>query len=106
MASSLSSFAITRTFSKFSSVQQQNVLNPGNQRPNAVLIRCESSEDQLSVGKDEPSKGSKKLQIGSPIIVIEAPKVIKTAASVPCLRANSGLVKPGDVGRYSQLFLF
>ncbi|XLS58094.1 hypothetical protein HN51_007849 [Arachis hypogaea] len=29
----------------------------------------------------------------------EAPKMIKTAASVPCLRINSGLVKPGDVGR-------
>ncbi|RVW28413.1 hypothetical protein CK203_106381 [Vitis vinifera] len=39
------------------------------------------------------------LEIGSPIIVIEAPKVLKTAASVPCLRANAGLVKPGDVGR-------
>ncbi|XP_052184543.1 protein CHLORORESPIRATORY REDUCTION 42, chloroplastic [Diospyros lotus] len=39
------------------------------------------------------------LQIGSPIIVIEAPKMIKTAASVPCLRVNAGLVKPGDVGR-------
>ncbi|XP_028806113.1 uncharacterized protein LOC114760960 [Neltuma alba] len=99
MASSLSSFAMTKTFSKFTSTQQPNGLNPGNQRPNAVLIRCESSEDQLSVGKDVAAKGSKKLQIGSPIIVIEAPKVIKTAASVPCLRANSGLVKPGDVGR-------
>ncbi|KAF3439504.1 hypothetical protein FNV43_RR17782 [Rhamnella rubrinervis] len=46
----------------------------------------------------EYSKGSK-LEIGSPIIVIEAPKMIKTAASVPCLRVNSGLVKAGDVGR-------
>lgn len=41
----------------------------------------------------------KKLEIGSPIIVTEAPKVLKTAASVPCLRANSGLLKAGDVGR-------
>lgn len=40
-----------------------------------------------------------KLDKGSPIIIIEAPKMIKTAASVPCLRVNSGLVKPGDVGR-------
>ncbi|XP_042020958.1 uncharacterized protein LOC121768478 [Salvia splendens] len=42
---------------------------------------------------------SRKLEIGSPIIVIEAPKLLKTASSVPCLRANAGLVNPGDVGR-------
>ncbi|KAJ4908046.1 hypothetical protein Rs2_11704 [Raphanus sativus] len=45
------------------------------------------------------SKTQSGLQVGSPIIIVEAPKVIKTAASMPCLRANSGLVKPGDVGR-------
>ncbi|XP_047982849.1 protein CHLORORESPIRATORY REDUCTION 42, chloroplastic isoform X2 [Salvia hispanica] len=42
---------------------------------------------------------SRKLEVGSPIIVIEAPKLLKTASSVPCLRANAGLVNPGDVGR-------
>ncbi|RYR58646.1 hypothetical protein Ahy_A05g024518 [Arachis hypogaea] len=31
--------------------------------------------------------------------------MIKTAASVPCLRINSGLVKPGDVGRLSLLWI-
>ncbi|KAJ9567423.1 hypothetical protein OSB04_003389 [Centaurea solstitialis] len=44
-------------------------------------------------------KASTSLQIGSPIIIVEAPKMLKTAASMPCLRANSGLVKAGDVGR-------
>ncbi|XP_042049857.1 uncharacterized protein LOC121795394 [Salvia splendens] len=42
---------------------------------------------------------SRKLEVGSPIIVIQAPKLLKTASSVPCLRANAGLVNPGDVGR-------
>nr|AKH05254.1 chlororespiratory reduction 42 [Pelargonium transvaalense] len=56
---------------------------------NVVQVRCESKE---------PSK-SRKLELGSPIIVVEAPRMIKTAASVPCLRVNSGLVNPGDVGR-------
>lgn len=56
--------------------------------PKIISINCEYS------------KGSK-LEIGSPIIVIEAPKMLKTAASVPCLRVNSGLVKAGDVGRYT-----
>lgn len=59
-------------------------------------VKCELSEE-LGAAKE---KGVKKLGIGSPVIVIEAPLYIKTAASVPCLRANSGLVKPGDVGRY------
>ncbi|KAL5563025.1 hypothetical protein UlMin_032772 [Ulmus minor] len=55
-----------------------------------------SSNSRFRV-KCEHSKS--KLEVGSPIIVIEAPKMIKTAASIPCLRLNSGLVNPGDVGR-------
>ncbi|KAF7153918.1 hypothetical protein RHSIM_Rhsim01G0198000 [Rhododendron simsii] len=51
-----------------------------------------------SSSSDDRNSG---LKIGSPVIVIEAPTMIKTAASVPCLRVNSGLVNPGDVGRYS-----
>jgi hypothetical protein len=39
------------------------------------------------------------LNKGSPIIIIEAPKMLKTAASsIPC--PNFGLVKRGNVGRY------
>ncbi|KAL1544020.1 Protein CHLORORESPIRATORY REDUCTION 42, chloroplastic [Salvia divinorum] len=49
--------------------------------------------------KCELNSRERKLEIGSPIIVIEAPKLLKTASSVPCLRANAGLVNPGDVGR-------
>ncbi|MQL74603.1 hypothetical protein Taro_006973 [Colocasia esculenta] len=39
------------------------------------------------------------LQVGSPVIVVEAPATLKTATAMPCLRVNDGLVKPGDVGR-------
>ncbi|MFS7972632.1 hypothetical protein Hanom_Chr09g00847101 [Helianthus anomalus] len=65
--------------------------------------RCIRS-NQSSVGRiisesKEPPNFSDSLQIGSPIIIVEAPKMLKTAASVPCLRVNSGLVKAGDVGR-------
>ena len=56
-------------------------------------VFCESS------GDEESAKRRSKLEVGSPIIVVEAPKMIKTAASIPCLKINSGLVKPGDVGR-------
>nr|AKH05232.1 chlororespiratory reduction 42 [Erodium trifolium] len=53
-------------------------------------VRCESPSS---------SGSSIKLEVGSPVIVVEAPRTIKTAASVPCLLVNSGLVNPGDVGR-------
>ncbi|XP_020204431.1 uncharacterized protein LOC109789807 [Cajanus cajan] len=89
MAWSLSSCAITKPFLRV----QDRSLSHEVQRTNSsvAFIRCES--------KELPEKGSKKLEIGSPIIFIEAPKMIKTAATMPCLRVNSGLVKPGDVGR-------
>lgn len=57
-------------------------------------VRCESTESDLPANVKKS-----KLEIGSPVIVVEAPRMIKTAASVPCLRVNTGLVKPGDVGR-------
>ncbi|KAK6235316.1 hypothetical protein SCA6_010653 [Theobroma cacao] len=60
----------------------------------SLRLRCESSSPDSRL----PARTSR-LEIGSPIIVVEAPKMVKTAASVPCLRVNAGLVKPGDVGR-------
>lgn len=61
-------------------------------------VKCELGETLSS------SSGRRgELEIGSPIIVVEAPKVLKTAASMPCLRANTGLLKPGDVGRYPHI---
>ena len=43
--------------------------------------------------------GKGKLRVGSPIVIVEAPVMLKTAASVPSLRHNAGQVKAGDVGR-------
>ncbi|CAN8300896.1 unnamed protein product [Cochlearia groenlandica] len=77
--------------SRFSMMQSSGVLYSGSYTPRVAVRCCETA-------KDNP-KPKSKLQVGSPIIIVEAPKVIKTAASMPCLRANSGLVKPGDVGR-------
>ncbi|XP_022753720.1 uncharacterized protein LOC111302049 [Durio zibethinus] len=73
---------------RLNSSTRRQIRNP------TLLLRCESS----SADSGLPARSSR-LEIGSPIIVVEAPKMIKTAASVPCLRVNSGLVKPGDVGR-------
>ncbi|KAG5010778.1 hypothetical protein AAZX31_07G196900 [Glycine max] len=87
------SYAITKPFLRV----QDKSMNCELQRPKngvVALIKCESKESSPEL----PEKPSK-LEIGSPIIFIEAPKIIKTAATMPCLRVNSGLVKPGDVGR-------
>ncbi|KAK9127906.1 hypothetical protein Syun_016703 [Stephania yunnanensis] len=71
-----------------------------NFRKNTVLLitKCESSSSPSKLQGGE-GDGSSKLVVGSAVIVVEAPKTIKTAASVPCLRLNTGLVKVGDVGR-------
>ncbi|KAM6576578.1 hypothetical protein CsatB_028415 [Cannabis sativa] len=77
------------------------ISSPNSNNHNTIIIKSEfsssSSKDEIS----DPKKigHSKKLGIGSPIVVIEAPKTVKTAASVPCLRINHGLINPGDVGR-------
>ncbi|KAL1189060.1 Protein CHLORORESPIRATORY REDUCTION 42 [Cardamine amara subsp. amara] len=81
------SFATSTRFSKM----QSGLWYKGSFTPRVTLRCCEIA--------NEPPRPKSKLQVGSPIIIVEAPKVIKTAASMPCLRANSGLVKPGDVGR-------
>ncbi|GMY31940.1 protein CHLORORESPIRATORY REDUCTION 42, chloroplastic [Fagus crenata] len=85
-------------YSKFrsNSTSQFDRLSIQIRCPSVVTIKCESKEPSAEAGL--PAKSSK-LEIGSPVIFIEAPKMMKTAASVPCLRVNSGLVKPGDVGR-------
>ncbi|XP_033141494.1 uncharacterized protein LOC103851391 isoform X2 [Brassica rapa] len=84
------SFASLTNFSKMQSgVWYSGSITPG------VTVRC------CETAKEPPPKS--KLQVGSPIIIVEAPKVIKTAASMPCLRANTGLVKPGDVGSFMDL---
>ncbi|KAL7606258.1 protein CHLORORESPIRATORY REDUCTION 42, chloroplastic [Lactuca sativa] len=62
-------------------------------------IMCSSKDPSAETEKGLTPKSSESLKIGSPIIIVEAPKMLKTAASMPCLRVNSGLVKAGDVGR-------
>lgn len=97
MAFSFSSTSTAITCSKLydNSGLQFTSLSSHKRNPSPVSVKCESTESEL------PANAKKsKLEVGSPVIVVEAPRMIKTAASVPCLRVNSGLVKPGDVGRY------
>ncbi|GJZ45414.1 hypothetical protein Tco_0593010 [Tanacetum coccineum] len=71
----------------------------GIRRYQSFAGRIVSESKELSADSGLTQKDSNALQIGSPIIIVEAPKMLKTAASVPCLRVNSDLVKAGDVGR-------
>ncbi|KAG8081565.1 hypothetical protein GUJ93_ZPchr0374g33336 [Zizania palustris] len=50
-------------------------------------------------GSGADGAGKAKLKVGSPIVIVEAPLMLKTAASMPSLRHNGGQVKAGDVGR-------
>ncbi|CAI9276866.1 unnamed protein product [Lactuca saligna] len=50
------------------------------------------------------SKASQSLKNGSPIIIVEALKMLKTTTSMPCLKVNSGLVKADDVGSFEKDF--
>ncbi|KAF3320066.1 hypothetical protein FCM35_KLT22333 [Carex littledalei] len=50
-------------------------------------------------GNSTSQSGKGELNVGSPIVIIEAPPALKTATSMPSLRANTGQVKAGDVGR-------
>ncbi|XP_077245226.1 DUF3148 family protein [Tasmannia lanceolata] len=74
---------------------QLNYLAPGIGNLRFATTRCESSSSSSST----QSSGNESLRIGSAVIIIEAPKTLKTAVSIACLKVNTGLVKPGDVGR-------
>ncbi|CAN5953618.1 unnamed protein product [Sphagnum jensenii] len=39
------------------------------------------------------------LEVGSPVVIIEAPPMLKTAEPMPMMRPNTGTIKPGDAGR-------
>ena len=81
--------------STFVSPPQQVPASPVRRRPGGVAVRCAPRGGVAPAG-DKTSK----LRVGSPIVILEAPVMLKTAASVPSLRHNGGQVKPGDVGRY------
>jgi hypothetical protein len=60
--------------------------------PRSCEPKDSSEENELQIKRFMLNKGS-------PIIIIDAPKAIKTqASSIPC--PNFGLVKRGNVGRY------
>ncbi|KAF8731185.1 hypothetical protein HU200_016508 [Digitaria exilis] len=85
--------AAPSSFFFFSPRQRVVAACPVRGRPAGVAaVRCAPSGAPAGDTKS-------KLKVGSPIVILEAPVMLKTAASVPSLRHNSGQVKAGDVGR-------
>lgn len=82
-------------YSSFISPPRRVPASLGRRRPAGVAVRCAPNGGGVPAAGDTKAK----LKVGSPIIIVEAPVMLKTAASVPSLRHNSGQVKPGDVGR-------
>ncbi|CAM6079657.1 unnamed protein product [Sphagnum tenellum] len=41
------------------------------------------------------------LELGSPILILQAPPMLKTAEPMPMLRPNVGTIYSGDAGQYS-----
>nr|AKH05239.1 chlororespiratory reduction 42 [Habenaria pantlingiana] len=66
---------------------------PPRQTPGFFMIRCQSLPTPATEGSRDG------LQIGSPVVLVEAPPTLKTAVPMPSLRVNNGQVKAGDVGR-------
>ncbi|KAJ6826659.1 uncharacterized protein M6B38_371200 [Iris pallida] len=71
-------------------------LKPNSPRRIFITSRCQPSS--RSSGSTAGS-GNDDLQIGSPVVLVQAPPTLKTADTMPSLRVNSGEVKAGDVGR-------
>ncbi|XP_071731455.1 protein CHLORORESPIRATORY REDUCTION 42, chloroplastic isoform X2 [Rutidosis leptorrhynchoides] len=86
-------------FNNISSISFSNIKKTGIRYNKSFVSRVVSESKEPPVDTGLTPKTSISLQIGSPVIIVEAPQMLKTAASVPCLRVNSGLVKAGDVGR-------
>ncbi|KAL3689763.1 hypothetical protein R1sor_016072 [Riccia sorocarpa] len=70
-------------------------------------LKCQASGEvevdcSLSSSSDEVVRklnARANLAIGSPVVVVEAPPLLKTAEPMPMMRPNKGLIKVGEAGR-------
>lgn len=62
-------------------------------------LGAESASGSPQSGGDKSPAEPGNLQIGTPIVIVEAPPFIKSAEPMPMLRENKGQIKVGDVGR-------
>lgn len=68
----------------------------------AVVVSCRSSSGSSggeASGKETEVKKVVSLKIGSPVVITQAPPLLKTAEPMPMMRPNNGLINVGDAGR-------
>eukprot|EP00249_Psilotum_nudum_P011883 c23444_g1_i1 orf=864-1220(-) len=46
----------------------------------------------------DPAPTYEDLRIGSPVVIVQAPPLLKTAEPMPMMRPNTGVIKLGDAG--------
>ncbi len=61
--------------------------------------RLEAQRDAMEA-KLGGMKIKETLEVGSPVVIIEAPPMLKTAEPMPMMRPDTGIIKPGDAGQY------
>jgi hypothetical protein len=61
--------------------------------------RLEAQRDAIEA-KLGGMKIKETLEVESPVVIIEAPPMLKTAEPMPMMRPNTSIIKPGDAGRY------
>ncbi|KAH0455192.1 hypothetical protein IEQ34_015224 [Dendrobium chrysotoxum] len=66
--------------------------------PRSTTFRSQFSSP-LPAAKSASGETNDGLQIGSPVVIVQAPPTLKTAVPMPSLKVNNGQVKAGDVGR-------
>ena len=62
----------------------------------ALKCRSQASDSESGLSKSKPPAS---LEIGTPVVIVEAPPFVKSADPMPMLRENKGHIKEGDVGR-------
>ncbi|GAQ80569.1 Chlororespiratory reduction 41 [Klebsormidium nitens] len=80
------------------SLGDRSIIKPRRVTSQALGVEGESNQPQ-SDGGSKSSAAPSSLQIGNPIVIIEAPPFVKSAEPMPMLRENKGQIKEGDVGR-------
>ncbi|CAM6071644.1 unnamed protein product [Sphagnum tenellum] len=76
--------------------------------PNSVLLSksLEAWHDARGGTKsDSQMKVKEALELGSPILTLQAPPMLKAAEPMPVLRPNVGTIYSEDAGQYSTLKL-
>ncbi len=99
VASTSTNFAARHLKAARSGCLRVEVTTEQGKRGHALKCRSQQTDGDSELSETGQSKPPVSLQIGTPVVVVEAPPFVKSAEPMPMLRENKGQVKEGDVGR-------